>query len=124
MDKVNVAIATKKIEALLKKALVKNGKMAQALYDYELAKHIDYWYDGLQRDHEKFVFAITENSGEVAMVLITQDKTIYVNEEARAKLMAEWPKTYATNIKLLIPSMARELANDILSVTGVKVASK
>ena len=121
MDKVNIAIATKKIETLLKKALVQNGKLAQALYDYELAEHIDYWYDGLQRDHDKFVFAVTENSGDVAMVFITKDKTIYVNEEARAKLMAEWPNTYATNIKRLIPMMATQLANDILSVNGVKV---
>ena len=121
MDKVNIAIATKKIETLLKKALVQNGKLAQALYDYELAEHIDYWYDGLKRDHDKFVFAVTENSGDVAMVFITKDKTIYVNEEARAKLMAEWPNTYATNIKRLIPMMATQLANDILSVNGVKV---
>ena len=121
MDKVNIALATKKIETLLKKALVQNGKLAQALYDYELAEHIDYWYDGLKRDHDKFVFAVTENSGDVAMVFITKDKTIYVNEEARAKLMAEWPNTYATNIKRLIPMMATQLANDILSVNGVKV---
>ena len=121
MDKVNIALATKKIETLLKKALVQNGKLAQALYDYELVEHIDYWYDGLKRDHDKFVFAVTENSGDVAMVFITKDKTIYVNEEARAKLMSEWPNTYATNIKRLIPMMATQLANDILSVNGVKV---
>ncbi|MFM7787126.1 MAG: hypothetical protein ACKO90_02795, partial [Microcystis panniformis] len=65
----------KKIANTLRKALLEDGKMEHALYEYELEEHLDYWYKGLKSDRDQFVFAITENSGHVAMVLITPDKT-------------------------------------------------
>ncbi len=95
--------------------------MARSLYEYELEENIDYWYDGLKVDRDDFVFAITENRGHVAMVLIMRDKTIYINEDARAKLKEFWTVNYAPNMKLFVPMMAKELADGILSVTGVKV---
>ncbi len=52
----------------------------QALWDYELAKAVDELYQDIQADGEDYGFAITENRGHVAMVLITRDKTIYKNE--------------------------------------------
>jgi hypothetical protein len=110
------------IANLLHEALLQNGKMEHALYEFELEEHIEYWYEGLKADDNEFVFAVTENSGDVAMVLITQDKTIYINEDAREKLLALWPQAYKGNMKRLIPMMAEELANDILSVTGVTIA--
>lgn len=113
----------RKIANTLRKALLEDGKMERALYEYELEEHIDYWYEGLKSDREQFVFAVTENSGDVAMVLITPDKTIYVNEEAREKLSEFWIKAYKHNINQLIPMMAENLANDIISVTGVKMVS-
>jgi len=49
--------------------------------DYELVEHIDYWYNELLKaDREDYLFVVTENSGDVAMVMITKNKTIYVNE--------------------------------------------
>ena len=113
----------RKIANTLRKALLEDGKMERALYEYELEEHLDYWYKGLKSDRDQFVFAITENSGHVAMVLITPDKTIYVNEEAREKLAKFWIKAYENNINQLIPMMAENLANDIISVTGVKMVS-
>jgi len=118
-----IKLVSRKLETLLKKALIRHGKMAYALYEHELAEHIDYWYNGLKADQDEFVFAITENSGDVAMVLITKEKTIYVNEEAKAKLLELWPQTYTTNMQRLIPLMAIELANDIIAVNGVKIVS-
>ena len=114
----------RQIEKLLRKALLKDGKMERALYEFELEEHIDYWYEGLKADRDEFVFAVTENSGEVAMVLITEEKTVYVNEEAREKLSERWPKAYRANMKRLIPMMAEELANDIIAVNGVKTVSQ
>ena len=110
----------KKIANLLRKALLQDGKMERSLYEYELKEHIDYWYEGLKADRDEFVFAVTENSGDVAMVLITADKTVYLNEDATEQLAKEWPIAYKTNIKRLIPMMAEDLANDIISVNGVK----
>ncbi|MGG6298029.1 hypothetical protein ACQ4M4_26840 [Leptolyngbya sp. AN02str] len=111
---------SKKIEALLRKALLEEGKMEYSLYEYELEEHIDYCYDGLKADRDDFVFVVTENSGHVAMVLIMPDKTVLVNEVARAKLSEFWQSNYSTNLKRLIPMMAKELASDSLFVNGVK----
>jgi hypothetical protein len=57
------------------------------------------------------------------MVLIAPDKTVYVNEEARKKLSEFWTKAYKNNINRLIPMMADNLANDIISVNGVKMVT-
>jgi hypothetical protein len=113
----------KKIERLLRQALLNNGKMEYALFEFELEEHIDYWYEGVIRDGEELVFVLTENRGHVAMVLITKEKDIYVNEKAREQLVLSWDKAYTKNMERILPRMAEELANDILAVTGVKIAS-
>lgn len=111
------------IKKLLRKALLKSGKMETALYEHELEEHIEHWYTGLQTEGDEFIFAVTENSCDVAMVLITKEKNIYVNKQARKKLQEMWPQpAYERNMKLLIPMMADELASDIIAVNGVKVA--
>jgi len=115
---------SKQIAMLLRKALLEEGEMAQALYEYELEEHIDYWYEGLKADRDDFVFAVTENSGHVAMVLIMADKTLLINEVARAKLSEFWQRNYRTNMEKLIPMMAKELADDTLYVTGVKTVGQ
>jgi hypothetical protein len=110
-----------KITKLLKKALLENGDMAHALYEHELKEHIDYWHKGLKRDREDVVFVVTENTGDVAMVLITRDKTVYINEDARQELMKIWQTHYESNVEMLIPAMVRDLINDCFAVTGVKI---
>lgn len=91
-------------------------------YDkYELVEHLDYWYNGLVADRNEFVFAVTENSGYTAMVLITKEKDIYINEAAREKLSQMWGPAYKPNMECLIPIMAEELANDIIAVNGVSI---
>jgi len=112
------------IAALLHKALLEEGKMEYSLYEYELEEHIDYWYDGLKADRDDFVFVVTENSGHVAMVLILPDKTVLINEAARAKLAEFWQSNYSSNLKRLIPTMAKELANGSLFVNGVKTVDR
>ncbi len=108
------------IAQLLRRALLEGGAMVHALYEYELKEHIDHWYKGLKKDHDDFVFVVTENAGHVAMLLIMADKTVYINEEAREKLQAAWPDTYQHNLQLFIPVMADDLANGFISVNGVR----
>jgi len=111
----------KEIEELLAEALLRGGEMAYALYKYDMEEHIDDLYDGLKKDGEEFVFAVNENTGDVTMVLITVDKTLYINERAREKLQEMWPETYRANIIHLLPMMVDDLASGIISVTGVKI---
>ncbi len=110
----------KKIEALLHQALVEKGKMEYSLYEYELKEHIDYWYESLKADKDDFIFAVTENSGDIAMVLITTEKIVYINEEAREKLSQIWLKAYTKNMNRLIPMMAAQLVDGIIAVNGVQ----
>jgi hypothetical protein len=114
-------MAAAKITKLLKKALLENGDMAYALYEHELKEPIDYWYKELKRDKEDVVFVVTENNGNVAMVLITRDKTVYVNEDARQELMKIWQAHYTSNLEMLFPSMVKDLMDGFCAVTGVKV---
>ncbi len=113
---------SKNIATLLNQALLQDGKMAHALYEYELAENVDAWYESLKADRDEFVFAVTTNSGHVAMVLISKEKTIFINEEARAKLRALWETAYAPNMQRLIPLMSTQLADGILALNGVKIA--
>ena len=115
-------MSKKKIAILLRQALLYGGSMERELYEYELEEHIDYWYQGLLDDQNDFVFAVTENSGHVAMVLITPDQTIYVNEDARDYLSKSWSKNYQTNIKRLIPDLVDDLAHDRIVINGVTTA--
>ncbi|MHC5916860.1 MAG: hypothetical protein ACYTXE_39135 [Nostoc sp.] len=119
----NNNVMKKKIQTLLRKALLQDAKMEYELFEYELKEHINYWYKGLKADQEELVFAVTENSGYVAMVLITKEKIIYVNEDAREKLAQLWQDSYKKNIERLLPMMADNLANNIISVNGVKISS-
>ena len=75
--------------------------MERALYEYELEEHIDYWYEGLKADRDEFVFAVTENSGDVAMVLITADKTVYLNEDATEQLAKVFSEKEYTSLHRL-----------------------
>ncbi len=111
----------KQLTNRLRQALLEDGEMAYALYEHELKEHIDYWYQGLKRDREDVVFVVTENTGHVAMVLITRDKTVYINEEAKQEVMKIWKTRYANNMEKLIPAMAGDLMDGFVSVTGVKV---
>ncbi len=115
-------MSKKKIAILLRQALLYGAPMERELYEYELEEHIDDWYQGLLDDQNDFVFAVTENSGHVAMVLITPDKTIYVNEDARDYLSNSWSKAYQSNIQRLIPGMVDNLAQNQLAIHGVSIA--
>ncbi|MDJ0719252.1 MAG: hypothetical protein QNJ54_34345 [Prochloraceae cyanobacterium] len=112
----------KRIEKKLRKALLENGKMSAELYEYELEENIETWYKELKSDRNEYVFVVTENSGEVAMVLITQYKKIYKNEEARNQLVQLWSFSYLENMKILIPHMVNNLANNIFAVHGFNTA--
>lgn len=110
----------KRIKNILYKALLLNGKMEKALYEWELEEHIEYWKRGMKKDNEEFVFVVTEKDGDVAMLLITKKNKLFINEKARAQLQLYWKSNYEKNIEYLLSAMVKDLSNGILSVTGVR----
>jgi hypothetical protein len=117
----NTPMSKKTIERNLKKALLDGGPLAQALFEYELEEHVDEYMKSKQEDHDEYFFAVTEHSGDVAMLLIDENNKLYINEEARAMLKKQWRgAVYKSNIQRLLPDMASELDKGYLYTAGVK----
>lgn len=118
-------MSKKTIEKNLIKALLNNGEMAYALFQYELEEHIDEYLKSKQEDKDDYFFAVTEHTNDVAMLLIDENNKVHVNEKARILLKKLWPKAaYSHNMQILIPQMADELSKGFLFVSGVKVQSR
>ncbi|MBS1775802.1 MAG: hypothetical protein JSS64_05920 [Bacteroidetes bacterium] len=113
-----------RIKNTLQKALLENGEMSMGLYEFDMQEHIDEWINDTQNDNDDYCFFITENRGDVAMVLISRENEIFINEKAREKLMKLWIKAYDHNIKLLLPTMTRNLSNGFFAITGVKTSNQ
>src|SRR5262245_6586856 len=102
-------MAAKNIERLLEQTFLHDGAMQYGLYEYELEELVDELMSSLAEDQDDYIFAVTENSGHVAMVLIEKSGHVHINEQARDKLRALWPVTYASNMQQLIPAFAKQL---------------
>ncbi len=111
----------KTIEKNLTKALLNGGKFAKALFDYELAEHVEEYLLSRKQDNDNYFFAITEHSNDVAMLFIDENDVVYINEMALQRFQALWPDIYHDNMKKLIPEIARQLDAGFLFVSGVKV---
>src|SRR4030095_17097694 len=87
-------MTAKNIERLLEQTLLHDGAMQYGLYEYELEELVDELTSSLVADQDDYIFAVTENSEHVAMVLIEKSGQVHINEQAREKLRALWPATY------------------------------
>jgi hypothetical protein len=117
-------MTAKHIAKLLEQTLLHDGAMQYGLYAYELEERVDELKASLAADNDDYIFAVTENSGHVAMVLIEQSGQVHINEQAREKLQALWPATYASNMQQLIPVFAQQLHEGALPINGVKTVGQ
>ena len=116
-------MTAKRIEKLLKQALIHDGEMKHELYEYELEEHLYEWKLSMAKDKDDYIFAVTENSGHVAMVLIEKTGEVHINEEARERLKELWPAAYEGNMKKLIPAFTEQLNEGEIPVNGVKIVA-
>ena len=100
-------MTAKNVEKLLKQALIHDGEMQYGLYEYELEELLDELTLSLAKDNDDYIFAVTENSGHVAMVLIEKSGQVHINERAREKLKALWPAAYERNIREIDTSVCK-----------------
>jgi hypothetical protein len=110
----------KTIEKNLKKALLNDGIFAWALFEYELEEHLEEYLLSKRADRDKFFFAITEHTNDVAMLLIDENDQVHINEDARTVLKELWSSVYRENIRKLIPHMAEQLDAGYLFAAGVQ----
>ena len=108
------------IKKLLEKALLHGGDMQYALYAYELEALIDDLKSSMTHDKDDYIFAVTENRGDVAMVLVENSGHVHINEHARTRLQALWPAAYESNMQKLIPAFAKQLNGGEIPINGVK----
>jgi len=113
-------MSKKSIEKNLIKALLNDGKLVKALFDYELAEHVDEYLLSKKQDKDKYFFAVTEHTNDVAMLLIDDNDIVHINEMARQRLQTLWSDAYGENMKKLIPDMAEQLEAGFLYSAGVK----
>jgi hypothetical protein len=116
-------MSKKSIEKNLRKALLDDGPLARALFEYELKEHMDAYACSKHMDGDKYFFAVTEHSHDVAMLLIDEGDQLHVNEDARALLKKLWRDAYRKNLEVLIPQMVEELNAGYLFTAGVKVSA-
>ncbi|MGC1378180.1 MAG: hypothetical protein WA821_18260 [Anaerolineales bacterium] len=116
-------MSKKTIEKNLKKALLENGPLAQALFEHDLEEHIAEFKLSRHEDKNVYFFVIAAHSNDIAMLLIDKDDHLHVNEDARALLKTLWQDHYRTNIQRLIPDMAGELEAGYLYTAGVKITN-
>jgi hypothetical protein len=120
----DILMTAKNIEKILQQTLLHDAAMHYGLYEYELEELLDELKSSLAADQDDYIFAVTENSGQVAMVLIEKSGRVYINEQAREKLQALWPVGYTSNMKKLIPAFAQQLHRGELPINGVKTVGK
>ena len=113
-------MSAKKIKDLLEQALIHDGEMKYELYEHELKELLDELRSSMAKDQDEYIFAVTENSGHVAMLLIENSGQAYVNDEAREKLKAHWRTAYESNMTKLIPAFAKQLNEGEIAINGVK----
>ncbi len=108
------------IRQRLEQALLKDGPMRDERYAFEQEGLVDHLKASMAQDQDEYIFAVTENNGDVAMVLVEQSGDVHRNEQARTKLQALWPAAYASNLQRLIPAFARQLHAGEIPINGVK----
>jgi len=102
-------MSARRIENLLRQAVLHDGEMQRALYEHELAGVVEELKHSLAQDNDDYIFTVTENRGHVAMVLIEKTGQVHINDQAREKLKAFWPVAYERNMKTFIPAVAEQL---------------
>ena len=117
-------MSKKTVEKNLKKALLNDGPLVKALFEYELEEHLEEYLRSKRADGDEYFFAITEHTNDVAMLLIDEQDNIYINEAARAILQKLWGDAYRKNIQVLIPDIAGQLDAGYLFAAGVKVSDR
>lgn len=113
-------MAKRNIKKLLEQSLLRDGEMREELYEYELEEMLDELMFSMAQDEDDYIFAVTENHGDVAMVLIEKSAQVHINEVARDRLKALWSAAYESNMKMLIPAFAAQLSSGEIPVNGVK----
>jgi len=110
----------KKIAADLLSALSGRKPLSIDLYVEALADHEAALKASLNKDADDALLCMLADDGDVAMMLIDWDGSIYRNENALQKLQVMWRHSFDTNVQTLLPLFSTHISQKNLGVAGIK----
>lgn len=109
-----------KIAAELQSALSGQNPLSIDLYVEELADYEDELKASLDKDADDALLCVLTDDGDVAMMVIDWDGSIYRNENALKKLQAMWRHSFDANVQTLLPILSTHISLKNLGVVGFK----
>ena len=110
----------KKIETDLQSALTGRQSLSIDLYVEVLAKHEEELKASLNRDADDALLCMLADDGDVALMIIDWDGSIFRNENALQKLHAMWRGSFDINVQALVPILSGHINQKNLGVAGIK----
>ena len=110
----------KKIAIDLQAALSGQSPLSIDLYVEVLADYEDELKASLDKDADDALLCMLADDGDVAMMLIDWDGSIYRNENALKNLQAMWRHSFEINAQTLVPVLSDHISQKNLGVAGIK----
>ena len=110
----------KKIAADLQSALTEQSPLSIDLYVEVLAGFEDELKASMDKDADDALLCILADEGNVAMMVIDWDGSIYRNENALKRLQAIWRHSFDANMQTLVPIFTTHISQKNLGVAGIK----
>jgi hypothetical protein len=118
--KIPTMTSQKKIATDLHSALSGQKSLSIDLYVEALADHEDELKASLNKDADDALLCVLADDGDVAMMVIDWDGSIYRNENALKELQAVWRHSFETNVRTLLPIFSTHISQKNLGVAGIK----
>jgi hypothetical protein len=110
----------KKIAAELEDALSGRKSLSLDLYVEVLASHETKLKESLDEDADDALLCMIADEGDVAMLVVDWDGSIYRNDNGLKKLLEMWGVSFDRNVKVMAPIFAEHISQRNLGVAGIK----
>lgn len=110
----------KKIAADLQSALSGQSPLSIDLYVEVLADFENELKASLDNDADDALLCMLADDGDVAMMVIDWDGSIFRNENALKKLQTMWGHSFDSNVQILLPILSDHISQKNLGVAGIK----
>ena len=113
-------VSKKKIANQLEDALYGRKPLSLDVYVEVLASHETKLKESLDDDEDDALLCMIADEGDVAMLVIDWDGSIYRNDNGLKKLWEMWGVNFDQNVKVMAPIFAEHISQRNLGVAGIK----
>lgn len=118
--KISIMASKKKIATDLLAALSGQRPLSIDLYVEVLAGHEGELRASMVEDGDDVLLCMLADEGNVAMMIIESDGSIYRNENALKKLNVMWRHSFDANVQTLVPIFSSHISQRNLGVAGIQ----